>query len=135
LDYDQRGNTYQLNRTYFGPSLGWGLTQVLPAQTVTAAGTTGIGLGASTVLVNVAASVTLNLPSVVPWAAPINQPTTLFYRGLWIKDLGGNAGTFAITIYPFAGELIDWGASYTISVARGFVHLYPLPDLTGWFSA
>jgi hypothetical protein len=136
LDYDQGGNNmYQLSRTYFGPSLGWAMTEVLPTQAITSAGTTTIGLGASVVLVNVAAAVTLNLPSVVSWARPINQPAALFYTGIWIKDLGGNAGSFAITINPAIGELIDWGASTTISVAHGFVHLYPLPDLTGWYSA
>jgi hypothetical protein len=136
MDLDQSGNGYQTIRVYLGPSLGWVLTQVKPQQYVLTAGTTTLAPGSSIVLVDVVGLVTINLPDVSKWIQEnAYQPATAFERAIWIKDFGGNANAFNITVAPFgAQEIDDLPQPFTIVENRMLLKLYPLNDLTGWFS-
>lgn len=136
MDLDQGGNTYQKVRVWMGPSLGWVDQQVKPNFNIVTSGTFTLSAGTSIVLVNVAGLVTVNLPSVVAWLnEPVYNPMTAFERALWIKDLGGNAAAFNITITPFGTQSIDKLAqSFTIVQNRQLLRLYPLNDLSGWMS-
>ena len=136
VDLDQSGSAYQGIKVYLGPSLGWVQSQVKPQVKVTSAGTTTIQPGTSLVLINVAASVTIQLPSVAAWVREFAyNPATAFDRSIWIKDLGGNAALFPITITPFGADQIDaLAGSFTIIQNRMLLRLYPLNDLSGWFS-
>lgn len=99
-----------------------------------AGGQTVLPAGTSLVLVNVAASVTIQLPSIVSWVQEVAlQPTTAFDRSIWIKDLGYNAANFNITITPFSGDTIDNQSSFSIITNGDLIRLYPLINLTGWF--
>jgi hypothetical protein len=133
-DLDQSGSSWHRIRSWLGPSLGWVETQSLPTLSITLAGTYSLPGGTGVVLVNVAAAVTLLLPNVVFWIKePAYQPAAPFNRSIWIKDLGGNAATFPITITPFASQLIDGGGVLSLNVNHGIYRLYPLNDLSGWF--
>lgn len=135
-DLDQSGNVFQKARVYLGPSLGWVETQIKPAQLVTTAGATQLTAGASVVLVNVAAAVSIVLPDVAAWLKEqAYQPATAFDRGIWIKDLGGNAASFNITVVPATGQTIDTLASYALIANHAIGRFYPLTDLSGWYSA
>ena len=134
IDLDKSGNSYQGLRVYLGPSLGWVQTRVKPETFVTVAGTYSLGSDAGIVLCNVAGSVVLNLPDVSAWVQEFAyQPGTSFERAIWIKDLGGNATSFPITINPFSGQFIDLLSSFQIINNRQLLRLYPLADLSGWF--
>lgn len=137
MDLDQGGLSYQKVRVWLGPSLGWVDQQVTPNFLVTTAGTTTIPAGASIVLVDVAGLVTLNLPDVTAWLnQPAYNPMTAFERVLWIKDLGGNAQAFNITVQPFGAQSIDKLAqAFTIVQNRQLLRLYPIhTDNSGWMS-
>jgi hypothetical protein len=134
-DLDQGGITYQNVRTYLGPSLGWVQNQVLAQQYLTVGGNFTWPPGLQTLLVNVAANVTIFLPTVSLWLRePFYQPATAFDRSIWIKDYGGNAGAFNITIASAGGNTIDGLATFTIIQNFAMMKLYPLNDLTGWFN-
>lgn len=135
-DLDQGGTAYQKVRVWMGPSLGWVDQQVRPATKIINAGTTTLLPGVSLVLVNVAGLVTVNLPDVRAWMnEPAYNPMTSFERCIWIKDWGGNAAAFNITIQPFSTQQIDLLAqAFKIIQNRQLIRLYPLNDLTGWIS-
>jgi hypothetical protein len=136
-DFDQSGQaSWHKARVYNGPSLGWTEVQVRPTRTISSAGVFPILPGDSILLVNVAGAVTILLPDVRSWVtAPAYQPATGFERAIFVKDLGGNAGAFPITVQPFAGQAIDLLSSFQIIQARALLRLYPLQaDLSGWFS-
>lgn len=133
-DLDQSGSSWQKVRAWLGPSLGWGEVQVRPTRTISAGGTFSIVGGDQVILVNVAATVNVQLPDVRLWVQETaNQPATGFERSIWVKDLGGNAASFNITITPFGTQKIDLQSSFVMNAARQFVRLYPLNDLTGWY--
>ncbi len=136
MDLDQGGSTYQWAKVFLGPSLGWSYVQVKPTQYVTTASTITLAAGASMVMVNVAGSVTVNLPDVTKWRfETANQPSTGFERAIWIKDLGGHAAATPITVHPFGSQKIDnLAQDFSIAQNRQLLRLYPLSDLTGWFS-
>lgn len=136
VDLDQSGQGYQQVRVYLGPSLGWVIVRVKPQRSVTAVGTTTLDAGDSLVLVNIAGLVTINLPQVSKWVKEVQyMPSTGFERAVWVKDFGGNAAAFNITIHPFAGDKIDnLAQDFTIVQNRQLLRLYPLNDLTGWIS-
>lgn len=135
-DLDKSGLNFQRTRVYRGPSLGWSDVFVGPSQDVTAAGTTTLGAGASVVLVNVAGLVTIQLPDVASWIQEnFSRPNNSFQGAIWIKDLGGHAAAFNITVTPFGSQKIDnLAQSFTILQNRQLLRLYPLNDSSGWFS-
>ena len=134
-DLDQSGSSWQKVRAWQGPSLGWVEVQVKPSRTINVGGSYQVFPGDGVIFVNVAAAVTLVLPDVKLWVNEFAyQPATAFERAIWIKDLGGNAATFPITIQTPVGQSIDAiTPPYTISVSRQLARLYPLNDLSGWW--
>ena len=134
-DLDQSSNSWQKVRTWLGPTLGWVDTQVKASRAITLAGAYQIFPGDSVIFVNVAGAVTLNLPDVRLWIQePAYQPATGFERAIWIKDLGGNAASFPITITPFSVQTIDLlNTPFQVVVNRQLIRLYPLNDQTGWW--
>jgi hypothetical protein len=90
--------------------------------------------GTSVVLVNVAGLVTVNLPDVTKWLAEFAyQPANAFERLILVKDLGGHAASFNITIDGFGSQTIDGSLTTVISTNGAFVRLYPLNSGAGWF--
>jgi hypothetical protein len=86
--------------------------------------------------VNVAGLVTVQLPDVTLWIRePGSQPTTGLERAIFIKDIGGNAGAFPITVLPFGSQAIDLLPQLVIVQNRQIVRLYPFTEITGWISA
>jgi hypothetical protein len=134
-DLDQSGFAFQRLNTYLGPSLGWVQTRVKPERFITVGGTYTLTPDDGVVLVNVASAVTLNLPTARTWMLEsAYNPATAFERAIWVKDLGGNAAAFNITIQPTGGDQIDTsGVAKVISTAFQILRFYPLSDLTGWF--
>lgn len=135
-DLDQGGNTFQWVTVYMGPSLGWVQVRVKPSLQIDAAGSVTLGAGTSLVFVNVAGLVTVNLPDVTKWLTEVAyQPAVGYERAIWIKDLGGNAAAFNITVHPFGTQKIDnLQQDFTILQNRQLLRLYPLNDQSGWFS-
>lgn len=135
-DLDQSGQGYQQIRVYLGPSLGWVMVRVKPQTFINSAGTYSFQPGDSILLINVAGLVTIPLPSVARWVKETSyNPATGFERAIYIKDYGGNAVAFPITVTPDGTDTIDkFAASFTIVQARQLLRLYPLNDLSGWFS-
>jgi hypothetical protein len=122
-------------KVFLGPSLGWVEMEVRPARTITAAGSYLVLPGDSVIHVNVAGLVTVRLPDAVLWVQePGYQPATGFERAIWVKDLGGHATAFPITITPFGSQKIDFLPSFQIVQNRQLVRLYPLNDMSGWYS-
>ena len=136
VDLDQSGQGFQSVVLDLGPTLGKVQTRVQPQRSITVAGTTTLDPGDSIALINIAGLVTINLPDVSLWVKqPHYAPATGFERALWVKDLGGNAVAFNITVHPFGVQTIDnLAIDYTIVQARQLLRLYPLNDLSGWFS-
>lgn len=135
-DLDQSGNGYQQVRVFLGPSLGWTMQAVKRELDVTAAGSTTITPGSSLILVNCSGLVTLLLPDVTKWVQEnAYLPATGFERAVIIKDIGGHAAAFNITVTPFGAQKIDGLAqSFTIVQNRQLLRLFPLNDQTGWAS-
>jgi len=135
-DLDQSGYAFQGLNIYLGPSLGWVRTRVKPEFPITIADIYTLTSDCGVVLVNVTGSVTINLPDVRTWIQEFAyNPSTAFERAIWIKDLGGHAGAFPIVINPFGTQAIDTRATSTsISTNFQLLRLYPLADLSGWFT-
>jgi hypothetical protein len=135
-DLDQSGTAFQKVRTYLGPSLGWVEKFVKPTLLVTTPGTTTLMTGVSVVLVNVAGLVTINLPDVRAWYAEnACLPVTALERSIWIKDFGGHAQAFNISVVPFGTQTIDLLAqAFTLIQNRQLLRLWPINDMSGWFS-
>lgn len=135
-DLDKSGLAFQWTKVYRGPSLGWQMVMVKPSQDVTDAGTTTLGPGASLVLVNCLGLVTILLPDVSSWVQEnFSRPNDAFEGAILIKDLGGHAAAFNITVTPFGTQKIDnLAQSFTIMQNRQLLRLYPLNDLSGWAS-
>jgi hypothetical protein len=130
MDQDQSGNAFQQTRVTLGPSPGPTNVQIQPAIILTAPGVYTLSVGTSLVLVNVTGAISFVLPDVVAWQ---RQPGAAFERAIWIKDLGGHAGSFPITVFPFATQVIDKQPTYTISTNFAIARIYPIFDLSGWF--
>src|SRR5215510_5435888 len=126
-DLDKSGGYAQKIRSYYGPTLGWLDEYVLPNATITGAGTFSVDPGVSMLFVNVAGSVTLNLADVNLFLQLTSvQPANGVERCVWIKDLGGNATAFPITVNPFGSQKIDLLSQITIGQNRQILRLYPL---------
>ena len=135
VDYDQSGFFEPKVRTYLGPRLGWVEQRVKPGIVVTS-GVTMLKGDVSLVFVRATGSVMISLPNVGAWMRQnFSQPATGFERAIWIKDLGGNASAFPIIVMPFGGEQLD-GLNAAITIIQNFalLRLYPIFDLTGWFT-
>ena len=134
-DLDQGGFFRETTRIYQGPSIGWtqGAAPSTSAILVTTAGTTNIQPGISLVHVNVAGSVTIQLPTSRGSPAGAGaQPGTWLQRLVSVNDLGGNAGTYPITVLPVAGETIAGSPSATISGVYGIINLLADVQNGGW---
>ena len=119
-----------------GPSLGWQRQVVSPEFFVTSGGTKTLP-GAGIVLVNFNGAVTIALPSVASLfqQAPTLAPSPVFGQAIWVKDLGGFASAAnPIVIQPFAGNLIDGLASFSIITPFDLIRLYVLTDQSGYYS-
>ena len=135
VDLDQGGFPQKQN-IYLGPTLGWLPLRTKPELYITVGGSFTLGPDNGVVLVNAPATVTLALPDVSRWMnEPFGQPVTAFERTIWIKDIIGYAGSFAITVNAFPGQKIDTANSATINTFFGVLRLYPLADQSGWFVA
>ena len=134
-DLDQGGTRRQMQRVYAGPSVGW---QYIPQTTVlpiTTTGTTTVARGMNMVLVNVNATVSVQLPSSLRSAAgPQAIPGQDLIYPTVVVDAGGfaNSTTAKITILPAAGETIDGLASITIEAPYGAYVLQPKIETGGW---
>jgi hypothetical protein len=136
-DLDQGGNTLQKTRVYLGPTLGWVEAYINPARFITSGGSTQLVLGDCVIFVNVAAVVTILLPDLIQWLTQFKQrsPIGIFGDYVYIKDFGGNAAAFNITVTPFGSQKIDnLAQSFTIGQNRQLLRLYPLADASGWAS-
>lgn len=119
-----------------GPSVGWVWAPVGNVLPIIAAGTYTLDPSVSLVTVSVAGLVTVVLPSAINPTIPAGaQPGLFVGNAITIVDIGGNAGTFAVTIQPKSGaENIMGLSSITISVNYGGYSLLPSSILKGWNS-
>ena len=120
---------------YMGPSVGWVPVPVDAVLNITAGGVYSIARGTSLILLNVNASVTLNLPS--SKAAPQGPqalPGEWVINPVTIADIGGYASGISplYTIVPFGSETISGLASVELTTPRGTVILVPILDTGGW---
>lgn len=129
-DLDQGGTDRQWVRAYMGPSVGYIWVPNQNKLLITATGTYLIDPSTSLVQVNVAAVVTLTLPSLAaPTGGAQAQPNLFAGNPIVIEDLGGNAAAFNITIQRNnANDSIMGLASITIGTNFGAYTL--LPNLT-----
>lgn len=135
LDLDQGGTFRQWVKMYMGPSVGWVSVPVDAVLNITAAGTYDIARGTSLVMLNVNASVTLNLPSSLASAAgPQALPGQWVINPVTIIDIGGfaNPGVVDYTIVPFGAETISGLASVNLATPRGTIILIPILETGGW---
>jgi hypothetical protein len=134
VDLDQGGLICQKQNVYLGPTLGWLPLRVKPERYIVGGGSYTLSPDDGVVLVNTPAAVTLTLPDVSKWMnEAFGQPVTAFERTIWIKDIGGYAGSFFITANAFPGQKIDTANSAVINTFFGVLRLYPLVDQSGWF--
>ena len=135
-DLDQGGSTRTWVRTYLGPSVGWVYLPGSNILSVTAGGTTTVVEGTSLVIVNVAALVTIKLPTAIHPSVPAGVIAPPFVDiPITIVDVGGNAADYNITLDPASGsENILGLSSIAITAQYGAVSLRPSSALKGWTS-
>lgn len=134
-DLDQGGTFRQWTRMWMGPSVGWVPVPVDAVLNITAGGTYTIARGTSLILLNVNASVTLNLSSS---KAAVQGPQAI--PGQWVinpvtvVDIGGfaNPGTVDYSIVPNGTEKISGLNSVPLATPRGTVILIPILATGGW---
>lgn len=127
------GPSYQSLKVTLGPTLGPVMVNVLPNHTIF--GNYTVSPGDVIIILQQSSLTVIKLPDVSLWVRePQYNPYNDFERALWIKDMNGNSDIFPITVLPFAGQFIDNMSSMVISQKRMILRLYPLNDLTGWFS-
>lgn len=133
IDYDQGGTFRGLVKAYLGPSIGWtlwGSNVILPVATP---GTITVQPGNTNVQVNAAGAVTVNLPPVrLPQVPPGVLPGLQSPIPITVVDIGGNAGSFPITIMPAIGETIMGLSQVQITVQYGAFVLWPSIAIPGW---
>lgn len=134
-DLDQGGTFRQWVRTYMGPSVGWVSVPVDAVLDVTTGGVKTIARGTSLILLNVNASVTLNLPS--SKAAPQGPqaiPGQWVINPVTIVDRGGfaNPGTVDYLVNPSGAERISGLAQVQLASAYGSLILNPILSTGGW---
>ena len=133
-DLDQGGTSRQWTKTYMGPTVGWVNLPGRNPLIITAGGTYTLQPETSLVEVNVAAAVTIILQTAIDPSVPAGaQPGLYAKTPVTIVDIGGNAGTFNITIQPASGaENIMGLASLVISSNYGMYTLEPSNTQKGW---
>jgi hypothetical protein len=136
VDLDQSGVSRQWEQTYLGPSVGWvwrPLQNILPIVT---AGTYAIDPSFNLIEVNVAAAVTIVLPSCqFPVAGAQAQPRLFTSNPITIVDIGGNAATYNVTINPNnVAETVMGLTSIKIATNYGGFTLQPVPAQKTWTS-
>jgi len=134
-DLDQGGTFRQYVRQWMGPSVGWVFVPVDAVLNITAGGAYSIARGTSLILLNVNASVTLNLPSAK--AAPQGPqaiPGQWVVNPVTIVDQGGfaNPGTVDYLINPAGSEKISGLSQVALASPHGTVILIPLLASGGW---
>lgn len=118
-----------------GPSVGWVSVPVDAVLDITAGGAYTIARGTSLILLNVNASVTLNLPSSkASPQGPQAIPGQWVVNPVTIIDKGGHAnpGTVDYLINPAGSELISGLAQVALASAYGTVILIPILAVGGW---
>ena len=128
-DLDQGGTFRQWVNGFLGPTVGWLRLQAMNVLQVTSGLTVVVQPGVTLVAVNVAGTMSVYLPSVIP---ALGVPSSFPRRPLTIVDTGGNAGSFTILIIPFTGETIMGLPSIPIQTAYGAYTLIPDPDTKDW---
>lgn len=135
LDLDQGGTFRQWVRTYMGPSVGWVSVPVDAVLNITAGGTYPIARGTSLILLNVNASVTLNLPSSkASPQGPQAIPGQWVINPVTVIDIGGfaNPGTVDYLIVPSGTEKVSGLNNVILATPRGTVILIPILTTGGW---
>lgn len=132
-DLDQGGTFRQWVRMYMGPSVGFVAVPVDAVLNVSAAGTYTIARGTSLILINVNASVTLNLPSSkASPAGPQAIPGQWVINPVTVVDIGGHASSNTYHIVPFGAETISGLASVDLASDHGSIILNPILATGGW---
>jgi hypothetical protein len=134
IDLSQSVNRPQIIDTYLGPSIGWVEKLVRSSILINVPGTYAIKY-AGTILVNIAdPQAAFILPDVGKWLQDLGGlPPSDFDGSIWVKDLGGKAGTFNIKVFALAGQLIDGSPTFTLIQNRQIAKFVPLNDLSGWY--
>jgi hypothetical protein len=126
LDLDAGGTFRQMQKVFFGPSVGWVWVPATVILPVVVAGTTIVQIGNSLITVNVNGSVTLQFPKFKGSAAGAGGlPGTFTVTPIVIVDIGGFATANPITLLPGAGETFDGQASISLSSNYGSFTLQP----------
>lgn len=134
-DLDQGGTFRQWTKVFMGPSVGWLTVPVDAVLNITAGGIYTIARGTSLILINVNASVTLNLPSsLASPAGPQAIPGQWVINPVTIVDIGGFANPAPVTylVVPFGTERISSLASVTLAAPFGTLILNPILATGGW---
>ena len=132
IDLDQGGTYRPVERVWMGHTIGWIMAPEAIVQ-VTTPGTTTLQLGVSVASVNVAGAVTIQLPAFKGNSATTQGtiPGVYVPAVVNVVDSGGNAGSFAITILPAAGETIAGLPFIQITTSYGSFALLPNPVTGG----
>ena len=134
-DLDQGGTFRQWTRMYMGPSVGWVSVPVDAVLSITAGGTYTIARGTSLILLNVNASVTLNLPSSkASPQGPQALPGQWVVNPVTIVDSGGfaNPGFVDYLINPLGAERISGLTQVALASPYGSLILNPILSTGGW---
>ncbi len=134
-DLDQGGTFRQWTKMYMGPSVGWVPVPVDAVLEITAGGTYTLARGTSLILLNVNASVTLNLPSSkASPQGPQAIPGQWVVNPVTIVDRGGfaNPGTIDYLVNPAGSELISGLAQVALASPYGSLILNPILSSGGW---
>lgn len=127
-DFDQGGTYRTFVKKYMGPAVGWIYVPQINIFPITAAGTYQLTQDVTLVLVNVAGSVTVILPtSLLPRGVPAGaQIGAQTYQPITVVDIGGNAFSHPITIKPATvAESIMNLNSIQIQIAYGAFTILP----------
>jgi hypothetical protein len=137
MDLDQPSTIrFQWGQLYAGPTVGWVAYPVQNLLSITAAGTYVLDPAVNVVEVNVAGSVTIQLPSCQNPGVPAGAMPGLYTKNpITIVDVGGNAASNNITINPNnVSETVMGLASVKIQTAYGGFALLPVPAQRTWTS-
>jgi hypothetical protein len=132
-DLDQGGIGRRWVNEALGPSVGWTRGAARSVFNIAAGGTYSIDLSITDVFVNVAGSVTINLPPAKDPAVPaITIPGGYVKANVRILDVGGHALANPITVNAAVGEAINGITSQSINTNFGSLFLEPTSEGSGW---